>query len=1453
MARWGAYETVREIAQTRMGAVWLAHAAGSVSHAADRYVIKTTESSFQLGDAQTEQAEVQAFVDAASEQKRLREAGVAKLVQVFEVGREGEAAYVALEHMPRSAQKFAAGKVKLDPRALRAIVGGVLDGLMQLREQGGGRAHGNLKAANVLLSGDATDHSVRAEQVFLDDIAPVKSLKPKDAVEDIRALGRIVHQLVTHRVMKEGPGFTATMSADWQVLGGDGVWWFDFSTRLMDAGVGKAAPTLDAVRDELSAYKPKAVGGGGKKWAAVAAAALVLLAGGAYVAFTASRGTGERQLSQKELDELPPWLQKAVSESADAVVTAMPVVTPESSLYELREQFTKLKATKGEPAAWVGEVEPKMRAWADRARELGTRLEQGGVPLGKRVTVLANELIVAVNWRKPVQTEQGKAESAAPDVDAAGVFRQVRLNLWPIVPKLEELDAALQAAQKESVAMGASLEKAAELKNDAVLTRRDDILRGLVGRLNEDAIGDDKAAASEKAIAAAADEVKNATTLLRDARTKYVEQTNEVLWRRKEFMAKPIHTAPVAEPTIATLRQWTDEAFKSADEPLAKQDDPRRGEEWAKGIAAQREALNGYLKNPQGKRRKEKQITESLAELARIETLVAETVAKPSGKSLKKQLEEDAATIASGLGEIGKNVASIKVAVEEGNRGEFDGAIKAIVGGGAIRDKWRQYLEQNKTRWTDPNYETLTEDLGAAEAWFKALEAQFPVTIAETDVPGATPEIAQQCAAAFAAEAAKRVGGVVAKIVPMAKVDDAGVTSAAAEFKSWRDGAILMMTAHVRAEQSLGEAWLAGDADSPFKAEVAKVLAGDGAAAVFAPGNAPKFMGEVKAKLVGVQGLRAQTVDGLVSAIGKSDAPVAMKWGAWRALAGKAQKKEWASKVDDADAVKQAAEKAAAAIATLPPARKTALDAQLKKDTAAVWATLVGAAENETQIATMLRSAAGFGVAEAEIDGVLASDQRAKFRVLVYRQLAGLESWPRGKGTEDQQKAKAAELVSVLQSAAQATGQTQAAGGLFGGLGLAAAGTPKFDPRNDAPLLTSIVKATAPGSEPADGGPVVYSFAGPRTRANYQLEFIPVEVPSQGEVQRAYVMTSEASIGLVRDILAAARAWDANVPGTTPCIVNGWGSSTPWKQSSGVWPWIMQSKDIVIRPAGPQRSPEFFGRVLANGWFVDTSFNAAVNDAAFPGVLAAGVGPVPAPTFDVPITQVTAADAALVAALIGCRVPTAMEWSAAKSRAGSTPANLRGAWFKTQHEFARAQRAGKDLAYPPPTAGIAYKDEGEAKGDDQQANPSASDDVIFFRATGNAGGGESGRFRDLIGNVAEWVFDEPARLDALGKRSGVAEIAAEAQQIVISADKKTARARVVGGSAFSPPREDSEAFVPWPSRINDIAFDKNFGAATPTKNGYSDVGFRLAFSAAGSSKSSADIAGEAIRVFLSAP
>jgi hypothetical protein len=179
-----------------------------------------------------------------------------------------------------------------------------------------------------------------------------------------------------------------------------------------------------------------------------------------------------------------------------------------------------------------------------------------------------------------------------------------------------------------------------------------------------------------------------------------------------------------------------------------------------------------------------------------------------------------------------------------------------------------------------------------------------------------------------------------------------------------------------------------------------------------------------------------------------------------------------------------------------------------------------------------------------------------------------------------------------------------------------------------------------------------------------------------------------------------------------------------------------------------------------------------------------GVEPV---SWNSPMNYISPQGAAAVAEAMGCRLPTAEEWRGAVAgtvktgtvKTGTektgTESNLRdGAWAE-QAKAGRAQAA--DMFIPANSQRLDV-------GQDTEPSTQGNDGVVWLSPVSR--GGQAGSFHHLVGNVAEWVT---AGLEGSGYQ-------------------------VVGGSALSARYETLE-----PQAV-DVA---------KAADGYSDVGFRVAF------------------------
>lgn len=215
----------------------------------------------------------------------------------------------------------------------------------------------------------------------------------------------------------------------------------------------------------------------------------------------------------------------------------------------------------------------------------------------------------------------------------------------------------------------------------------------------------------------------------------------------------------------------------------------------------------------------------------------------------------------------------------------------------------------------------------------------------------------------------------------------------------------------------------------------------------------------------------------------------------------------------------------------------------------------------------------------------------------------------------------------------------------------------------------------------------------------------------------------------------------------------------------------------------------------------------------------------PRPTLDSPMQQVSPDAAVYMAVLCGCRLPTPAEWAAAHKQYDADTdlksCNLRDRSWKRQQEFVvQSGAAGRHLQSGD--AGAFGSDGGAAA----LGRFRDWDDGVLWMSEVRAGGGVV--VHHLVGNVAEYVL-VPAGAPANATPSAVREF------VTAGAGGLS----VIGGSALSDPAVD--VAKPQPSPLGD------------SREGFSDVGFRLAFSAPGTGPAATTVAGRLDRLLTPLP
>ncbi len=214
-------------------------------------------------------------------------------------------------------------------------------------------------------------------------------------------------------------------------------------------------------------------------------------------------------------------------------------------------------------------------------------------------------------------------------------------------------------------------------------------------------------------------------------------------------------------------------------------------------------------------------------------------------------------------------------------------------------------------------------------------------------------------------------------------------------------------------------------------------------------------------------------------------------------------------------------------------------------------------------------------------------------------------------------------------------------------------------------------------------------------------------------------------------------------------------------------------------------------RIPADGW--QRAIRPRATTALAPDVTAQQL------SSDAPVQYLPPHAAATLAAALGCRLPTIEEWTLAAKGLDLSAGNLRDVQFARQAAWVRMKGVEAGVASPATDIFIPANSMRPQNVDDAQPAVTTDDKALWF----DQSAAKHGPFQNLVGNVAEYMVR-----DASGLIQGQAPTteAVEASEVC-----------VIGGSALSPNYPTLE-----PQAVD----------LSRASGGFSDVGLRLAFTAA---------------------
>ncbi|MBY0112419.1 MAG: hypothetical protein K2Y21_06330 [Phycisphaerales bacterium] len=1428
--------------------------------------------------------EARRLVGAARDQAQLVGAGAKRwsIIADFGLLDEGRGAFVVRPTQPWTVERLALARYDIASVELRGIVLGVVEGLIEL-EKFSARPWGNLNAATVMLTvGPGESRLADGSAVVLTDLESRERL-PEDAnLDDLRALGRLIYEMVLHKrpPLKASTGWSATWSDGWESVG-DGRFWFALANRLMTAGtaIGRASgeiarpPSLSQLRQEVLEHKPfKPLPKRQLMIAGAAAAILALSAGGYFVFRTPPRDAVVLSADQlAEAARLAKWQGLidrwygyfgslyAEREKITALAAAQPATSTIRSIADLLHDpamrdprqiagsSAGLLDLRDRPGDAIGgekiiaasatldkidEVRARLVAWPELANLASVKqtweARGWGAAAGRFLDVSrsVSSAVPSITEKRADRAEAAtdagsaaEAERSRPPAPDNGAVVRAVIEAQTLLAAVGEIDGRYDAIQK--------MASDAKARGDGVLSRLGEILdaetKAAAGKAADGGGGGGGAEAKPDPAAAMAALSATTAAIAKAAGEAVAFDSGAVAgWDRSGFRASEAVKKLAAQPvTIQMLDAWLVEARKS-EYARVEAPDPRES-----ALAAARSAVEEARSQRErlaGLAAANRELTMQPAELdARlrsvedeIKALEATAWSNRNRAEVERRCRELANASTSLARDAGDAVTTGTVPLAEAlrllNRSEFSSPTLARVWGAAIdrsqaaRSKREAFAGLRETR------EALI-----------AIDRAAPARLAPPETARALQgfdDNAWDGAVRAAREAAFARALADAPIGSRPDADRVALVSAATN--QWRADANQYLEACVRAREAmlrgeeLADPALAAAAAvvelSPVSVELGRVLP------VISDGVLAMRAIEREADPVRVASLLKNTI------AAPTDASVSLSMAAWGRLA----QGGWPR---DAAEFEEASRLVSRDLPGLIEARvesgsRSRVSERMRARGGDLWVAFMNSRRGAERAAidAAMRDAGLFGVdPEAAALNKPVLNKPAMYNARLWqlsRRAAELAS-NAGSGSVAalaEQTRAAGDLLTRVRSAAGELGvaETAAAKGLMTRLDVIAKreARPPFDPLANGPATMRSASGRAIWRGTRQGEAVVYTLESGAVRlaAPVQMVFLPVEIQGEDGPIATYVLTGEVSVGLFIALAESTDSWPQLAGSREGQRALYWWDFDQGDPRAGPapWQWDRRRAKVVLseRPAG-------------KNWLVGDESMA--KNSYYPEALK----DLPPPTLASPMNDISPEAALLAARLAGARLPSVAEWKAAVTSAGGMEAVTKGAnrrdrTWKLQFDYVNGLEATIRREWPH--AGIFWprglRPEWAVDGKNLYLNSrddsalEASDGVLWFASSGH----DSSSFVHLVGNVAEFVIE--------GNADSLAGVDPDFASVRAAVDRTVEKWGVIGGSALSGL-----------TLRGNVAAKLDEAYAIPSlreaRMGYSDVGFRLAFSEGG--------------------
>ncbi|MBS0187518.1 MAG: hypothetical protein JSS51_05585 [Planctomycetes bacterium] len=1464
MPTFGSYEARREVAGAGFCARWEASLSAQSSAPGakpfgDRFLATAVGPSVVvpwLPRAGLDE-EARRLVGAARDQAQLVGAGAKRwsIIADFGLMDDGRGAFVVRPSLSWTVERLVLAQYVFTSVELRGIILGVVEGLIEL-DRNAARPWGNLNSSTVMLSVGPGDAKLGdGTGVVLTELESRERLSTDAHIADLRALGRLIYEMVLHKrpPLKAANGWSATWSDGWEVVG-DGRWWFDLANRLMAAGtaLGEAGnpPTLAQVKQailEHRAHKPLPKR---QLYLAGGIAAFVVLAGGAYLALR----TPAREAVVLTADQLD---EKARLSRWQGLIERWRLWF--GDLYAAREQVAQLAAT--QPAG-------------STIRAISETLHDPALQDPRVISGVGTGASLLDLYDRPGDAIQGdKIVAAAASLEKIEEVRRL-LSEWPELLRLR--DVADQWDKRGWTAASLPLRSAVEAVPEAIpaVIAREGASEASPttrsGAIVPAVVGAQEAIASASSVESAWDSIAKGAELPQSAKDPVMKRLGSIASAEAD---RAVKSAEAGKPALAALRQTLESLAAIVAEDLGYLQG--RVEGWdLKGFASS-DALKSIASGPDNQEllTRWKQIA-AMPEFARVDAADPREPALAKFKSAQEQLRSEGERLADMAkggreltmqpAEFDSRLKEVQASADELADTAWSNRNRAAVETRSAQliqsvDALQRDLKDALTTGMLPLSEALaTQDRGLFSStvlkskWTAALDAAsvssskrdaFASIRRERDQLLALDRAIPESPAApsveserLNVEAWRRAAGAAREriLAETLRSNPPDAKLAASKFGAWMTGAAeyLRLAGEASTLLAQGDELNGPRASSALNGVVDKMNALPDASE-FAP-VIPSVSGSIAEMRRFAGSNDAGTMAEAIRTASSADAPVALA--AWARLA----EIEWPT---NAAQFAQAREFASRVLPELIEKGITQGARERVRDGVAERARSIWSAFMNGRAASD-RAGIDLAMANAGLFGVTPTEERLLSRGARYNAML----WELSRDAGEYAAAQAKAGVGPGAPAAELAAQTRVAADLLlkfqqqsGAIGVESSGAvagvarqlgeiakrearPAFDPLKSGPAALRNAAGQPLWSAEKHGEGVVYTLNLPPGRlapgqGTVRVEFQPVKIDGPGGPIATYVSTHEVSVSTFVGAFESRRgneSWEQ-----LQKTLRYWdhGKDDP-RPGPATWSWDLRRAKVTLS----DRSKESVAWKDQSGWLRG---HPTMEGKPY---YAPEIGEVAPPSYDSPMDWVSPDAALLAARQMGVRLPTMREWLAAVDSAGGAEKAANGqnrrdkTWTLQFKYIEKLDVIGKEW----PHAGIFWPKNLKPtwqQADGKSLYVNASDDsaltfndgYLWFAPVSR----DSEGWSYLIGNVSEIV------LEGAGDEMATVDTSADAVRPFV--EKAAEKWRIVGASALS-------AITLREGKAYDALEGYQYPSLREARMGYSDVGFRLAFSEGGTGR-----------------